>query len=256
MTNENEVPKQGHAQNELFAALAKAQGQFVTVPATRHVIIRMKDGGSYSYNYATLAQIMDMIRRPFSENGLSIAQLIAGDVLVTILAHSSGQSISSNVPLPKVSDIKGLGANLTYLRRYSITSIAGVAIDEEDNEGADGKLEQRAKQTPKVIETIEDNPFDLRPLSQKLTDPLPKMAPTSPPSSPQGLVDAVNATLGQPYYNAPNHAYNALSTLKKNLGKFTWPGPNDVAGWQSATESALLYAREQLLVDLAVKDGE
>lgn len=138
-------------QNELFTALAKAQGQFKTVAASRHVNIKMKDGGSYSYNYATLAAIMDMLRGPLTSNGLSIAQLIVGDELITILGHSSGQSITSTVALPKSGDIKGMGANLTYLRRYSITAITGVAIDEEDDErGADGKVELKS-QRPKPV---------------------------------------------------------------------------------------------------------
>ena len=69
-------------------------------------------------------------------------------------------------------------------------------------------------------------------------------------NSPQALVDEVNAELGQDYYKNPEQAYN---TLGKYLGTFKWPKLNDIAGWKTAKETALLCAREQtqILTDLA-----
>lgn len=135
------------ATNELYAALAKAQGKFKTVIASRKVSITTKAGATYTYNYATLATIMDMVREPLSENGLSISQPIYDDSIYTILGHSSGQFTMARLPLPESVDIKQLGANISYLRRYMITALVGITVDEEDDEAvADASLPQRRNQ--------------------------------------------------------------------------------------------------------------
>lgn len=82
-----------------------------------------------------------------------------------------------------------------------------------------------------------------------------------PPSKPattiadraKELTKSVDSQLGKPYYNAPAHIYNAL---KKYTGAFSWPALEDEAGWKEVEASALLYAREQVLAELAVKEGE
>lgn len=238
-------------QNELFTALSKAQGRFRTVPASKHVTIKMKDGGSYSYSYATLAQIMDMLREPFSANGLSIAQLISGDELITILGHSSGQTVTSTVPLPKGGDIKGFGANLTYLRRYSITAICGVAIDEEDDETiADGKIEQKPRQQQKV-ETPRPSPGPSE-LDQHFSYPeQPKVNGNMVIDTPIKAIEAAHAKIGQPYYNdkkGPN-VFHAIAAIQKELGgNWSWPKtrPLDVAGWNDAVEKLVYHANTEL----------
>ena len=88
-----------------------------------------------------------------------------------------------------------------------------------------------------------------------------KQVPTSPlrqaqdaaPNSPQSLVDAVNSELEQPYYRDIGQAYGAF---KKSLGLRSWPRQNDDAGWKAAKKGLLTYAREQILLDLAVVPGD
>lgn len=124
--------------SELFSALALAQGQFKPVETDKKVSFPTKGGSQVKYNYASFAAIVQMAQKPLSENGLSILQYTENGNLVTMLAHASGQYILSFIPLPDSNDIKQLGANLSYLRRYQYTSLVGIVIKEEDNEAVVG----------------------------------------------------------------------------------------------------------------------
>ena len=91
--------------------------------------------------YADLASVWDACRAPLANAGLSIVQLVSSDsthaIIETILAHSSGEWVSSTlaVPLTK-SDAQGLGSAITYGRRYALAAIVGVCPADDDGEAA------------------------------------------------------------------------------------------------------------------------
>ena len=54
--------------------------------------------------------------------------------LTTVLAHSSGEWISSEWPVCQISDIASVqrvGAALTYARRYALFALAGIAGEDD-----------------------------------------------------------------------------------------------------------------------------
>lgn len=136
--------------NELAAALAKAQGAIANAEKDRENIF-LKN------RYMTLTAVWDAIRKPLSDNGLSVVQVTEADdgavMLLTRLMHSSGQYIEATYPVIG-SDAKGVnaaqaaGSALTYARRYSLTSMIGVVADEDDD-GASATGKQQAKPAPK-----------------------------------------------------------------------------------------------------------
>ena len=91
--------------------------------------------------YADLASIWDACRAPLANAGLSVVQLVSSDathaIVETILAHSSGEWVSSTlaVPLTK-ADAQGLGSAITYGRRYALAAIVGVCPADDDAEAA------------------------------------------------------------------------------------------------------------------------
>jgi hypothetical protein len=125
--------------NELFTALAKAQGKITSAS---------KETKGYNYKYADLASVWDACRAALSENGLSVTHIEAqnelGDILITILNHSSGQWIRSITPIRvkpsgKMNELQDRGSVLTYLKRYALTSIVGVApAEDDDGKGGSG----------------------------------------------------------------------------------------------------------------------
>lgn len=133
---------------DLAAALSRAQGAMPCPPKNRSVEVRTRDGRSYKYAYADLPIILDTVRKPLAENGLAVSQVIRAGHLVTLLTHSSGQFISSEMPLELSGPPQEIGSRLTYLRRYSLTSLLNLAADEDDD--ASATVEAEVAITPRA----------------------------------------------------------------------------------------------------------
>jgi hypothetical protein len=118
----------------LAAALAKAQGAFPAISRDKEVTVQTKTSGSYKFKYAPLDSILNAVRAPLADNGLALTQLLDGADLVTMLLHKDGASLSGRLPLPHIDgNVQALGSAITYLRRYSIQAILGIAAEEDDD---------------------------------------------------------------------------------------------------------------------------
>lgn len=125
---------------ELAKALAAAQAKILGAK-------RDSENPFFKSKYADLAAVWDACRGPLSENGLSIIQTprsqVTEDALViyvdTLLAHSSGEWVSESLgAVPSKSDPQGIGSCITYLRRYALGAIVGVAPEDDDGNAASG----------------------------------------------------------------------------------------------------------------------
>lgn len=138
------------ATDRVAAALAKAQLAFRAIIKDKQAVIEKKAGGKYTYRYADLASIFEVVRQPLADNELALSQPIrfreGGLWLDTILMHSSGQSITGEYPLPPANagSPQAMGSAITYARRYCLGGILGIATEEDD----DGK---KASSGPKRI---------------------------------------------------------------------------------------------------------
>ncbi len=142
---------------QIAAALAKAQGAYPEIKKSSSVTITKRDGGSFSFKYAALDAILDAVRKPLSDNGLAITQVLDGANLITRLMHESGEYLEGTVPVPRGDDIKALGASITYLRRYSLQSMLGVAAEEDtDGPPSDGKPAAPSRLTATVDNRLRD----------------------------------------------------------------------------------------------------
>lgn len=138
---------------EIALALSKFQSQIPKIDLDREVEVQTKTGGKYKFKYATFANILEKIRNPLSENGLSFAQLVNEDGSVTtILMHSSGEWLSSTLSITGEKTPQGIGSVITYNKRYSLTSMLGICGDDDDDgnsaQGNDFKFRERAKTSP------------------------------------------------------------------------------------------------------------
>ena len=120
--------------DKLLEALAKMQGALDNAPKT-------SKNPYFNSRYADLATCLSALKKPMSDNGLSISQhcTFDGAILrcVSILGHSSGQMMISvlNVPVTK-KDPQGIGMAMTYARRYAMSSIVGLAQADDDAESS------------------------------------------------------------------------------------------------------------------------
>jgi hypothetical protein len=90
----------------------------------------------FKSKYASLSNILDAISTPLEESGLSFSQLPTGDSgLTTILMHAeSGEYLQSEYTMKAVKDDpQGRGSAITYQRRYALSAILGLNIDDDDD---------------------------------------------------------------------------------------------------------------------------
>lgn len=109
-------------------------------------------------NYASLNAYIDASEEHLIENGLILVQAGNGSfsepiIVATLIHPESGQWLKSYLPIlnPK-SDSQGLGASVTYMRRYSIATLLGLVSEDDDGETAvgRGKYDQQKKKAAPV----------------------------------------------------------------------------------------------------------
>ena len=138
-----EQAKKDHSKPEpevmapLFEALAKAQAEFGSVTAISRVTFKNVD-----FKFAPLSEILGAVRPALNKYGLTLTQQTKhipfgnanGIKVVTTLLHESGVSYDiESVPVfYNVNDIKNLGAQVTYLRRYEVKTLLGIEADSEE----------------------------------------------------------------------------------------------------------------------------
>ena len=123
--------------SKIVPALVRAQAAMVNPPRNRSVQVRTQ-AGSYTFRYATLDKITDIIRHALAENGLCVLQPIVGTergpALVTRLLHESGQWMECEVGLPALGqNPQAFGSAVTYVRRYAISAMLNISPDEDDD---------------------------------------------------------------------------------------------------------------------------
>lgn len=136
--------KRSESIKELASALSKAQAKFTNIFKSNTAKITTKSGSSYTYSYADLAELLDMVREPLSANGLSIMQFsdtVENKIsITTLLLHMSGEFIENELKLPIVETgnnaIQAIGSSITYGRRYELSAILGIASEKDDDANA------------------------------------------------------------------------------------------------------------------------
>lgn len=118
---------------ELIKALVGVQLEMPPIPKNKE----MQAKGGRRYRYADLADVLAVVRPVLAKHGIALLQPLVmgvdGMFLSTRLIHVSGQGMECQYPINKAADPHQFGAALTYARRYSITSLLGVAADDDDD---------------------------------------------------------------------------------------------------------------------------
>lgn len=196
---------------ELATALAKAQGEFKPVAKTT-------SNPFFKSKYADLASVVEMAQPILAKHGLAVVQVpeIAndgGDVLTTVITHSSGEYIGSSMRLyPVKNDPQAQGSAITYARRYAYCALLGIVSDDDD----DGNAATQHTRPPMAMQ----QPPAQRPAPQQQQMAQVRQMPTPPSDNegelPEGHVTwnyALKAVHG--HFTAQGHpelkyAYDAL----------------------------------------------
>ena len=126
----------------LAAALAKAQVELTNPEKSLVATIRspFPREADRTFRYAPLSSGLDIIRQNLGRHEIATIQATGIDMeagllrLTTVLAHSSGEWISSDWPVCQIADIASaqrVGAALTYARRYALFALVGIAGEDD-----------------------------------------------------------------------------------------------------------------------------
>ena len=144
----------------IAAALAKAQVELTNPEKSLVATIRspFPREADRTFRYAPLSSGLDIVRKSLGRHEIATIQATGIDKeagllrLTTVLAHSSGEWISSEWPVCQISDIASaqrMGAALTYARRYALFTLVGIA-GEDDLDAPDlGAVPKPAAELPR-----------------------------------------------------------------------------------------------------------
>ena len=126
----------------IAAALAKAQGELSNPERSLTATIRspFPREAARTFRYASLASGLDIVRKSLGQHEIATIQTTRIDEatgqirLTTLLAHTSGEWISSDWPVCASSETAAphrMGAALTYARRYALFTLVGIAGEDD-----------------------------------------------------------------------------------------------------------------------------
>ncbi len=116
--------------------------------------------GTTNYKHATLHNVTSCLNKALSEHGLTASWVTSqenGNVKVTcVIVHTMGHSESTSLSAPpdatgSKNAIQAIGSTVTYLQRYTLLALTGLATADQDNDGKppNGKDPSTKKPTKK-----------------------------------------------------------------------------------------------------------
>ena len=126
----------------IAAALAKAQVELANPEKSLTGTLRSPPPRQElrTFRYAPLSSGLEIVRKCLGRHEIAAMQTTAIDDetgiirLTTVLAHSSGEWVSSDWPVCPVSETaapRRMGAALTYARRYALFTLVGIAGEDD-----------------------------------------------------------------------------------------------------------------------------
>ena len=126
----------------IAAALARAQLELTNPEKSLVATLRPPSprDPDRTFRYASLASGLDIVRKSLGRQEIATVQTTSIDKesglvrLTTLLAHSSGEWMSSEWPVCPISEMASpqrMGAALTYARRYALFTLVGIAGEDD-----------------------------------------------------------------------------------------------------------------------------
>ena len=173
---------------------------------------QVKVPGKYEFKYASLAAILKMCRPFLARHRFAMPQEVVttdnGRIEVTTrLVWKDGTVVATSKMGQKVNDnIQQVGSQETYLRRYSIGPILGIAAEEDDDGGAASENGSQVyeKVSPLLVRPDQMDDLQLLALEVNLTVPV--------------LVADLVDMLGQPFFLlGPERLSGALGAVRNGV---------------------------------------
>lgn len=114
----------------------------------------------FKSSYSDLSSAWEAIRKPITDNGLSVLQDVTtnelGVSITTLIMHASGQWIEFGPLQLPVSrkEVHGFGSAITYGKRYALCAALGIVADEDDD-GNEASLSQPQRSSVSIPTTAQ-----------------------------------------------------------------------------------------------------
>jgi hypothetical protein len=126
----------------IAGALAKAQAELTNPEKSLTATIRspFPHEQDRTFRYASLSSGLDIVRKALGKHEIATVQATSIDPeaglirLTTVLAHASGEWVSSDWPVCPIGEAAAphkMGAALTYARRYALFTLVGIAGEDD-----------------------------------------------------------------------------------------------------------------------------
>jgi hypothetical protein len=136
------MPRSSESIGAIAAALAKAQAELTNPEKSLVATIRATrpHETDQTFRYAGLASGLDIVRKALGGHEIATVQTTAIDKeaglirLTTMLAHASGEWLSSEWPVCPITETaapRRMGAALTYARCYALLTLVGIAGEDD-----------------------------------------------------------------------------------------------------------------------------
>lgn len=138
--------EKNEARKAFAAAMVEFKKEPITINKNKGVSYDSRDGSSKTeYRHATLDHVCEEIIVALNKHGIAHSwrpETVEGKVRVTcILRHQLGHEESVTLDAPpddsgKKNKIQAVGSTITYLERYSLLAVTGLAVKGQDDDGA------------------------------------------------------------------------------------------------------------------------
>lgn len=157
----NEVEKtETHATTAPEVYVAPGKQYANAQEALAHMVRELKNPQRDNYNetldftFASLAQLLDLLREPIYKHGLMLKQEFEKgdelplDMVTTFIHIPTGTEVSFRLPAyikedKRLDECQRVGASFTYFRRYGLRQALDITDGDDDIDQADSKRERR-----------------------------------------------------------------------------------------------------------------
>lgn len=111
-------------------------------------VIKNANNPAFKTKYADLGAVIEAVVPALNQHGITLLQPATFDGelarVATMLLHESGQWVRCTLASPlQKRDAQGIGSVNTYLRRYGLQAMSGVAPEDDDGNAASGPRQER-----------------------------------------------------------------------------------------------------------------
>ena len=113
----------------------------------------------YKSKYFDINSLIKQLQPLFQKHRLLLLQPIEESLVYTrIVCVDSGEYVEASMKLPDLADIQKLGGAVTYLRRYTLSSLLGLQSEDDDGNAASNASVKSS--APKAKDKLSKDRFD------------------------------------------------------------------------------------------------